>query len=48
MTTEDGRDETGASATWVDQLIAAGDEVGGVELVIPQDDPVDIALFEAL
>ena len=33
--------------SWIEQLIAVGDEVGGVELEIPEDEPATFADLSA-
>lgn len=37
-----------ADLSWVEQLIAVGDELGGVDLDIPEDAPVDAPDLSAL
>jgi plasmid stability protein len=33
--------------SWIEQLIAVGDELGGVELEIPEDEPATFADFSS-
>lgn len=33
--------------TWIEQLIRVGEEVGGVELEVPEDPPATAATFDA-
>ncbi len=32
--------------SWIEQLIMIGDELGGVDLEIPEDQPATVAVFE--
>jgi plasmid stability protein len=36
---------TRTDLSWIEQLIAVGDELGGVELEIPEDEPASFADF---
>lgn len=33
--------------TWIEQLIQVGEDVGGVDLPIPEDEPATAAVFDA-
>lgn len=34
-----------SESSWIEQLISVGDELGGVELDIPDDEPATVASF---